>query len=58
MIDKQELERQMQLIRCCRCGTRKDRHKFPVEPPKYVWRYMCVSCEKTPAGQLANQFKT
>lgn len=58
MINKDELKRQMQLIRCCRCGTRKERDKFPEKEPKYCWVYRCISCTNTPVGQLANQFKT
>ena len=58
MINKEERERQMQLIRCTRCGTRKERSKFPEKNPTYCWTYRCIPCEKTPIGQLANQFET
>ena len=58
MINKEEHERQMKLIRCCRCGTRNERDKFPKEDPKYCWCYMCIPCTNTPVGQIVNQFLT
>ena len=58
MIDKWELERQMQLIRCCRCGTRKEKEKFSEQALKCSWHHWCIPCEKTPIGQSANQFET
>ena len=53
MISKEEWERQMKLVRCMRCGTRKDREKFTDAQIKTWWATWCKSCEKTPIGQIA-----
>ncbi len=58
MINKEELVRQMLLIRCTRCGTRKEKHKFTEKSLKCSWSHWCISCEKTPVGQIASQFET
>lgn len=58
MITKEEHERQMQLIRCFRCGTRKERSKFTEKALSCSWNHWCISCENTPVGQLASQFET
>lgn len=54
MIDKEEMQRQMMLVRCNRCGTRKERTKFSEQALKCSWNHWCISCENTPIGQLAN----
>ena len=57
-ISKEEHEWQMKLIRCCCCGTRKEREKFTDKQLKCWWNSWCIACENTPIGQLANQFET
>ena len=56
MISKEEHERQMNLVRCTRCGTRKERSKFTEKALSCAWNHWCIKCENTPIGQLANQF--
>lgn len=58
MISRDEMERQMKLVRCTRCGTRKEREKFTEKSLSCSWSHWCIPCEKTPIGQLANQFET
>ena len=57
MIDREELHRQMMLVRCNRCGTRKEREKFSEQALKCSWNHWCIKCENTPIGQLAQPFE-
>ena len=56
MIDKDEHKRQRQLVRCFRCGIRKERNKFKEESLKNYWASWCISCQNTPVGQFPNPF--
>lgn len=56
MIDKEEHKRQMLLVRCFRCGMRKERSKFTEESLKNYWASWCISCQNTPIGTLVSQF--
>lgn len=56
MIDKEEHKRQMQLVRCFRCGMRKERGKFTEKSLKNYWSTWCISCQNVPVGQFPNPF--
>lgn len=58
MLNKEEHERQMRLVRCCRCGTRKERSSFTEKALSCSWNHWCIKCEQTPIGQLAQPFRT
>ena len=55
MINQIEKQRQAELVKCNRCGGRKEREKFHPEDFKKIWCMTCITCKNTPVGQIAKR---